>query len=121
MPNLSAKSAYAIALVGGALLWLATMAVSGENEAWDSLLYWTTAYPLSIGLAAYLGFACPKRPWRWALALMLSQLLVMISLGSGFALLPLGLIMFAILALLPLAFAMIGAGWRLRREQRRRP
>lgn len=118
MRSPSTKSAYAIAIAGGALLWLATMAVSGRNEAWDSVLYWTIAYPLSVALATYLGYACPKGAWRWPLAVTFSQALVMISIGSGFALLPLGLILFGILALPPLALALLAAGWRLRREKR---
>lgn len=42
-PEESAKPAYAIAIVGGALLWLAATLVSGKREAWDSSLYWTVA------------------------------------------------------------------------------
>src|SRR5688572_7660593 len=50
-PEQSARTAYAIAIIGGALLWLAATLISGKREAWDSSLYWTVAYPLSIVLA----------------------------------------------------------------------
>jgi hypothetical protein len=91
---------YCVALAGGASLWLGTMAASGRNEAWDSPLYWSAAYPLCIALSALLAFAAPERPAHWALAVMLVQPVVMVlTSGGGFGLLPLGLILFAILAL----------------------
>jgi hypothetical protein len=104
-----------VALAGGALLWLATAAVSGRSEAWDSPLYWSAAYPLCIALAALLAYLAPDRPGRWASAVMLVQPIVMV-LGSGgdFGLLPLGLILFAILTLPAFAAAKVAASVRLR-------
>jgi len=90
----------ALALAGGAALWLGTMALSGRREAWDSPLYWSAAYPLCIGLAALLAYFAPERPARFAFAVMLVQPVVMLlTSGGDFSLLPLGLILFAILAL----------------------
>lgn len=113
----SARSAllYGAALGGGALLWLVTMAASGRSEAWDSPLYWSTAYPLCIALAALLGYVAPERPWRWAFAVMLVQPVVMVfTSGGSLGLLPLGLILFGVLALPPLLGARLGARLRLR-------
>jgi hypothetical protein len=104
--NRQSSAFYAAACGGGALLWLATMAASGRREAWDSPLYWSVAYPLCIALAALLGYAAPERPWRWGLAVMLVQPVVMVlTSGGDFGLLPLGLILFAILALPPIIAA----------------
>jgi hypothetical protein len=104
-----------IAAGGGALLWLATMAISGRNEAWDSPLYWSVAYPACIALAGFLAYLEPVRPWRWAFAVMLVQPVVMaFTSGSSFGLLPLGLVLFGILALPPLLAARLG-GWLRRR------
>lgn len=106
---------YYIAATAGALLWLGTMAVSGRNEAWDSPLYWSVAYPLCLLFAGVFGYVEPARPWRFALALMLVQPVVMIlTSGSSFSLLPLGVIMFAILALPAIIVARISAWLRLR-------
>src|SRR3546814_7950403 len=58
------RRAYAFAVGGGTLLWLAAMAASGKREAWDSGLYWIGAYPLAILLAAWLGYEFPRRAWR---------------------------------------------------------
>jgi hypothetical protein len=115
MASASHRSYY-IALTGGALLWLATMAIGGRNEAWDSPLYWSVSYPLCIVLAGYLAYREPERPWRWALTVMLVQPVVMaFTSGGSFGLLPLGLVLFAVLALPPLLGARLGAWLRRRR------
>jgi peptidoglycan/LPS O-acetylase OafA/YrhL len=111
------RSSYGVAIAGGALLWLLTMVLSGRTEAWDSTLYWSVAYPLAIALAGVLGYRAPERPWRWGLSVMLVQALVLALTASGFGLLPLGLVMFAILALPPIGAATLGARIRSRRQQ----
>lgn len=111
---------YYLAVAGGALLWLGTMAASGRNEAWDSPLYWSITYPLCIGLAAVLGYVEPVHPWRWALSLMLVQpIVMMLTSGSSFGLLPLGLILFAMLALPPILATRVAARLRRRIDARR--
>lgn len=111
---------YVAALGGGALLWVATMVASGRSEAWDSPLYWSAAYPLCIALAALRGYVAPERPWRWALAVMLVQPVVMVfTSGSDFSLLPLGLALFAALAVPPLLAARLAASFRLRGSEAR--
>src|SRR3546814_13825144 len=42
------RRAYAFAVGGGALLWSAAMAASGQRAAWDSGRYWIGAYPRAI-------------------------------------------------------------------------
>jgi hypothetical protein len=103
-----------VAMTSGVILWLATSAISGGREAWDSSLYWIVAYPLALIVAGTLGYLSPDRPWRWALALMLAQAVTLIISASSFGLLPLGLIMFAVLALPAAAVAMAAAAIRKR-------
>lgn len=110
--------AYAAAIAGGAILWLVTTGISGQTEAWDSSLYWTAAYPLAIGLAGALGYWAPEKPWRWGLAVMLAQAVVLVMAGSDFSLLPLGLILFSLLALPAVGLAHFMAKMRLRSETR---
>lgn len=110
--------AWTIALAGGAGLWLATAALSGRTEAWDAPGYWSIAYPLSIALAAALGWWFPERTWRWGLSVMLVQAVVLMISASSFGLLPLGLMMFAVLALPAVWAAHLAARWRLRRQDR---
>lgn len=97
-------------------MWLVTVGVSGKAEAWDSSLYWAAAYPLAIGFAGYLGYRAPERPWRWGLAVMLVQAVVLAVSGSDFSLLPLGLVLFSVLALPAIGLAQLMAKIRLRQE-----
>ncbi len=111
----SASAAYSAAIGGGMILWLATAGISGKTEAWDSSLYWVAAYPLSIVLAGFLGYRTPQKPWRWGLAVMLSQALVLVASSSDFGLLPLGLFLFSVLALPAVGLAQLMAKIRLSR------
>jgi hypothetical protein len=118
MTQLSDKQAYCIAAAGGAILWVATTVVSGRSEAWDSPLYWSAAYPLGIAIAGVLGYAATARPWRWGLALMLAQALTLAIMTFSFGLLPLGLILFGVLAAPPAGAAVAAAYLRLRSGKR---
>lgn len=108
-PDASARPPYLIAIVGGTLLWAMAAALGGRSEPWDAPSYWTVAYPLAIIAAGGLGYVFPERPWRWAVALVYTQTLIMIVNGSGLGLLPLGLIMLGILSLPAVAAASIAA------------
>ena len=89
-----------VAFVFGAALWLVASALSGVREAWDSSAYWAVAYPAAIVASALLGYFYPDRPWRWALVLFEAQALAMcIRNGELGNLLPLGLVLFAVIAL----------------------
>lgn len=114
MKDEETKYAYTAAIAGGAILWFATAGISGKTEAWDSPFYWMITYPLAIGLAGGLGYWIPEKPWRWGLTVMLVQAVVLVITGSGFGLLPLGLILFSILAFPAIIFAHITAKIRLR-------
>ena len=115
---LSTVHAYVIAFVGGCILWTGTSIVTGRAEAWNASLYWVAAYPLTLALAEVLGYLVPARPWRWALAVMLGQAVMLAITASDFGLFPLGLIMFAILALPSIIIAFMTAGIRNRRGGR---
>jgi len=110
------RLAYALAIVSSAALWVATAAISGKAEPWDSTVYWTVSYPLAIVLAWVLGYAFPQRPWRWALVVMFTQAAVMIAAGSDVGLLPLGLILLAVLSIPAVVLALLGFGIALRGE-----
>ena len=105
--------AHVLSGMAGLTLWVATAMVTGKREPWDADIYWTVSYPLAVIGSALLGFLFPQRPWRWAAMLMLMQFVVMIAMGSGLGLWPLGLIVLAVLAA-PAALAAVLAA-RLRR------
>jgi peptidoglycan/LPS O-acetylase OafA/YrhL len=106
--------AYAVAAASGAALWILTAVVSGRGEAWDSSLYWTVAYPAAIVVAGILGYRSPKRAWRWGLTVMLVQAVVLAVTSASFGLLPLGLILFGVLALPAIGSAALCARLRAR-------
>jgi len=105
-----------MSIAASTVIWAATSLISGIPEPWDSSIYWTVAYPVAIVLSGFLGYMFPQRPWRWALVVMFMQMIVMVISGSGFGLLPLGLIFLAILSLPAVALASLAAKVRLRRE-----
>jgi peptidoglycan/LPS O-acetylase OafA/YrhL len=98
----------------GAALWLMLAAFGGRVEAWDSPLYFPVGMPLAILLAGMLGMMWPRRAWRWGGWLMGGQAAaLLLSAGPG-SLLPLGAILFAVLALPCMLAAAVG-GWLRRR------
>ena len=107
MNDRTVKIAYMLALIGGAVLWQATAMISGKSEAWDTPSYWSVTYPLSILFAGWLGYQFPEKPWRWGYTVMFGQAGMMMLFNSGFGLLPLGLILFGLLALPAAVFAQI--------------
>lgn len=108
---------FAIAAATGAALWLIGAEYTGRREAWDSGVYWAVFYPLAVAACGFLGYLFPERPSRWALALFLSQFVVMIvRSGEIGGLAPLGLMMMLVLALPGAAVAKLGAG--LKRKAR---
>jgi hypothetical protein len=74
------------------------------------------AYPMAILLSGALGYAFPERPWRWAVVIIYSQLLVMILRGAGVGLLPLGVVLLGVLSVPAVAAASFGARMRQRRR-----
>ncbi len=105
------RPALLAALAGGTVLWLVTMAATGSREAWDSPHYWSITYPICIAYGALLGFLDPERPWRWGLALMMVQFLVMMfTSGNSWNLLPIG-IAYMLIVSLPVMAAAVLCGW----------
>jgi peptidoglycan/LPS O-acetylase OafA/YrhL len=102
------------AAAGGALIWILISTASGKKEAWDSDLYFSIGIPAVCLLAALLGFLEPKRTWRWGAAPLAGQFLAMLLMVGPGNLLPLGIIVFAVLAIPPILVARLGAYLRNR-------
>lgn len=90
----------AIASFIGLLLFAVTALLTDKREPWDASEYWTVAYPSALLACAILGYACPDRPWRWAIILFEAQFLAMcVRNGELGNLWPMGMLLFAIVAL----------------------
>ena len=95
----SGPTPFIVAAVLGASLWLGTAMLTGRREPWDAGAYWALAYPAAIVSAALLAYFYPERSWRWPAVLFASQFLAMcVHNGELGNLWPLGIAMFAILA-----------------------
>jgi hypothetical protein len=107
-----------IGIVAGILAWDLVRLIGGRQEAWDDPNYWVLGYPLMLGAAFMLGLGFPERPWRWAAVIVAAQAAWALFLGlatdGSLSLFPLGLAMFAGLAL-PCIAAAYGGQWVARR------
>jgi len=109
--------ACASAIAAGMATWFAASIIAGRREAWDAGVYWVAFYPIAILLCGLLGYYFPDRPWRWALALFLAQFVAMaIRNGEIGNLSPIGLIVFAVLALPGIAAARFASGMKRKRS-----
>jgi hypothetical protein len=107
-------SAFAVAAAAGVVLWVGASLLGGRREAWDGSLYWAAAYPIGIGVGGVMGFLASNRPWRWGLTLMLAQAVTLAAMTFSFGLLPLGMILFSVMAIPPMLAAIFGAWLRTR-------
>jgi len=107
-------SAFGMAAGAGVVLWVGAALLGGHREAWDGSLYWVAAYPIGIGVGGVMGFLASDRPWRWGLTLMLAQAVTLAATTFSFGLLPLGLILFSVMAIPPMLAAAFGAWLRAR-------
>jgi peptidoglycan/LPS O-acetylase OafA/YrhL len=101
-----------IAVVAGVLGWDLVRLLGNHSEAWDDPTYWRIGYPILLFTAFILAMGFPARPWRWVLIMIGSQavwsLFLAIVADGAPNLFPLGLGVFALLALPCLAAAYVG-------------
>ena len=111
------KAAFVVSLVAGALVWILICLVAGVSEAWDDpAMYFSVGYPVLTLISGFAGYLAWDKPWRWALALMASQMVVMLVQRGYATLLPIGGIMFFLLSLPLIAPAYLGA-WIAQKRQ----
>lgn len=100
---------YEVAVVSGILVWVVVSAVSGRREAWDSEWYFLIGIPVVCVVSVGLGFVEPRRPWRWGVAPLVAQAVWMLVTQEPGNLLPLGLVVFGVLAIPSVMKAWLGA------------
>ena len=110
MASRSTVNPVAIAAIVGVALWFVTSILTGRREPWDASAYWAITYPLAIVTCALLGYSYPERPWRWVMVLFLAQFIAMcVRNGELGNLSPLGMVLFAVLALPGIVVAKVAA------------
>lgn len=100
---------YAVAVVVGIIVWIVVSKMSHRREAWDSQWYFMIGVPVVCVLSAILGFIEPSRPWRWGTAPLAGQFVWMLLTQGPGNLLPLGVIVFGILAIPSVLTGKLGA------------
>lgn len=112
---LSKRAIVAVSLLAGAGLELGVSAATGRREAWDSGLFWAAGLPLTLILAALLGYLARGDSWRWTACIMPAQFLTMAVRGGEVPdLWPVGLFFTAVLTIPVLLAAYVGSRWRRR-------
>ena len=107
-----------LALAIGAVLWILGGVASGQREPWDSGVYWSGVYPLSLFAGLLLAWWVPRQAWRWPLLVFLGQFVgATLRAGEVSNLWPIAIAMFVALSVPGMALAMLVA--RLRRSTAR--
>jgi hypothetical protein len=102
---------FTVAALAGFALWTLASLLTTRREAWDAGIYWALVYPLAIAACGLLGYRYPERPWRWALLLFEAQFLAMcLRPGELGNLWPMGMVLFAVIALPGMLAARLAAG-----------
>ena len=106
---------YAATAACGLVVYIAIVAATGKNEAWDDGSYYVLGIPLMCVVAFLIGNRFPTKPWRWALSMAGGQMVGALLNGSSLNLLPLALIFMAIISIPQFIAASVGA--RLARKR----
>ena len=114
MPRVVVEIA-ALATVG-TCFWLVVCGLVGTPEPWDAESYWTIVYPVSVLLAAIIGFRSDRRGWLVGIVLTLTQFPVMLALAGNGPMSAFGLALLAALAI-PVTIVSAAASWIGRRHR----
>lgn len=99
-----------LAMLAGVVLWALAALLTQKREPWDASAYWVVVYPLAIMASALLAYRYPHRPALWTLAVFEAQFLAMcIRNGEAGNLWPMGMMLFAVIALPAILVAKIAA------------
>ena len=112
---------FSVAAFLGLIVWTSISFLTGKSEAWDSKYYYMLGFPFLMVVSGVLGFLAPNHPWRWGVAVMVLQPVVLIlqtflipSPGAIFY--SAGVLFFLILTTPTILASYIGAYWGNRKK-----
>lgn len=100
---------FALITAAAMLYWLAVALGTGVREPWDSAIYWTIAYPLSLAMAALSGFVLRRHAWLAAILITFAQFPVMMLTGGAGTLWMAGVLILIVLSLPAIVIAAMAA------------
>ena len=94
----------------GLALWSLASLLTTRREPWDGSLYWVLVYPASLVACAALAYRAPQQPVLMSLVLFESQFLAQgVRAGDPGNLWPLGMVLFAVIAVPGIIAATVAA------------
>lgn len=99
-------------LIGSLAYWLLVCRIDDVAEPWDGRNYWRLWYPTSVAVAALAGCWLRQRGWSAGVIVTFAQWPVMWLTSRQPTISPIAPLMLAALALVPIAAATLGGGWR---------
>lgn len=78
----------------GLIIWIGISIVSGQEEAWDSPLFFRLGIPLMLLASFIAGFIRPGKAWLWGLATVILQPLLLFFTSRVGPLIAVGLLFF---------------------------
>ena len=116
----SNKTTLIVALLIGVSAQLIPQLVSGREPDTEATLWVLGSFPLMIVASGVLGFASPSRPSLWAIAIVLGDFVTgLLTARGGLNLLPLGLLLYVLYAIVYVLVGHGGAYLRRRVDQAR--
>lgn len=98
-----------VSFLCGLIVYLAIVAATGRNEAWDDGSYYVLGLPFMCIFAFVIGYLFPVRPWRWALWMAAGQAVGALLNGSSLSLLPFVAIFMVIISIPQFIAALLGS------------
>lgn len=100
------------------LIWGFFWLMSTFQSPEDNIYYWKIGYPILILVSGIAGYRAPLRPWRWSIYIIAIQFFLgMTTAKGGFNLLPIGILVYLLIALPCIAAGYTGAFINRRRKK----
>jgi Mn2+/Fe2+ NRAMP family transporter len=108
-------------MILGVIIWISISFLVGKDEAWDSKYYFLYGLPLMMFASGVFGYIEPNRPWRWGIAIVFSQALILWLKNPTANLLPFGIVVFGFICVPCIATAYFGSFLKFKKRDNDTP